>query len=256
MNGAFYIGATGLGAQQRALEAVANNIGNINTTAFKRSAISFSELMMPVPTEEGAPVAAQNRTMGLGGVAFGATSRVWTQGDLRQTGNKFDIAIDGPGFIELMGAAGRTLLWRGGTLKVNSDGYLATSDGTPLKAMISVPTDATALSIGRDGMVSATVDGEDSKPLGQIDLTMVKDPGDLVGVENGVYEAADGTAPYTVAAGSEGGGIFAQGAVEGANVQLSDEMVTLLLLQRAFSANAQVVQAGDQLMSIVNSLRR
>lgn len=255
MNGAFYIGATGLSAQQRALEAIANNIGNINTTAFKRSAVSFSELMAAAPAEDDTD-AARVRAMALGGVTSAATARVWTQGDLRQTGSKFDIAIDGPGFVELMGSAGHTLLWRGGTLKVNSDGYLATSDGTPLKAMISVPADATALSIGRDGMVSATVDGEDSKSLGQIDLTMVKDPGELIGIENGVYEVADGGGAYTVTAGTEGGGVFAQGALEGANVQLSDEMVTLLLLQRAFSANAQVVQAGDQLMSIVNGLRR
>jgi flagellar basal-body rod protein FlgG len=257
MNGAFYIGATGLGAQQRALDVVANNIANINTLGFKRSAIRFSELVAPTRDNMDAPVVLPERTETLSGVGVNATPHIWTQGDLRQTGQQLDVAIEGEGFLETLGSSGRLLLWRGGTLKVNEDGYLAAADGTMLRAMISVPQGAGALAIGRDGVVTARVEGEASDvEIGQLELVMVKDKDSLADVGGGYYEALDGRAIYAVRPGEEGGGALVQGAIETANVQLSDEMVTLLLLQRAYAANAQVVQAGDQLMSITNSLRR
>lgn len=257
MNGAFYIGATGLDAQQRALDVVAHNIANINTAAYKRSGIRFSELTATFRDGNDMPLAPVQRSDLLGGVALTATPRIWTQGDLRQTDGQLDIALDGPGFIELMGANGRTLLWRGGTLKINEDGFLATSDGALLKTMISVPQDATDLVIARDGTVTAVVDGEEgSQQVGRLDVVLVKDPDRLAEAGQGYYEAADAADVLTVEAGEDGAGVFVQGALEQANVQLSDEMVTLLLLQRAYAASAQVVQAGDQLMSIANNLRR
>jgi len=257
MNGAFYIGAIGLDAQQRALEVVANNIANINTTGFKRSGVSFSELIAPTQNDADLPVALANRASMMSGVAITSTPHVWTQGDLKQTGRQLDLAIDGQGFIELLGSTGQPLLWRGGSLKVNEDGYLSAADGTAMRAMISVPQGVTALAISRDGTVSAQISGaSESQKLGQLDLVMVKDPDSLVDAGSGYYEPSDPAGVYTVQPGEDGGGTFAQGALESANVQLTDEMTTLLLTQRAFAANAQVVQAGDQLMSIVNSLRR
>jgi len=130
-------------------------------------------------------------------------------------------------------------------------GYLATSDGLPLRAMISVPLEATGLAIDRDGVVSATVDGEGAQQLGQIDLVTIKDFDSLSAIGGGFYEAAE-----DIVINGDNPGAFVQGSLESSNVRLSDEMVSLLLLQRAFAANAQVVQAGDQLMSIVNTLRR
>jgi flagellar basal-body rod protein FlgG len=257
MNGAFYIGATGLEAQQRALDVVANNIANVNTAAFKRSGIRFSELLMTQRTGDDLPVVPLDSNALMGGVALAATPRVWTQGDLRQTNSPLDLAIDGAGFLEVMGPAGRTLLWRGGTLKVNEEGYLATPDGTPLKSMISVPQGTTTLTIGPDGTVTAAgADQSDTQQIGRLDLVMVKDLDGLAQAGEGYYEAPDPSSVQSVEAGQDGSGVFRQGAIEQANVQLSDEMVMLLLLQRAYAASAQVVQAGDQLMSITNSLRR
>jgi len=257
MNGAFYIGAIGLDAQQRALEVIANNIANMNTPAFKRSAVRFSTLVAPAQNDPDVSLAASDPIANLAGVAVGATPHVWTQGDLAQTGQPLDLAINGQGFIELLGPSGQTLLWRGGTLKVNPDGYLAASDGTALRAMISVPQDATSLSIGTDGKVSAQIAGQNgAQQIGQLDLVMVKDPDSLVDAGNGYYEASDPSMTYSVQPGDEGSGTLVQGALESSNVQLADEMTNLLLTQRAFAANAQVVQAGDQLMSIVNQLRR
>jgi flagellar basal-body rod protein FlgG len=254
MNGAFYIGATGLHAQQIALDTVANNISNMNTPAFKRSEVHFSELLAASPdlASGAGPIGS------MAGVAVDPSSRIFTQGELHQTGQPFDIAIDGEGFIELMGPAGRTELWRGGTLKVNEDGSLATAGGVPLKSMISVPDGATSLSIAPDGVVRVVSPGDgQSREIGRINILRVKDLSQVQSLGNGLYALAQDTAePTSNVPGEEGCGTLVQGAVETSNVQLSDEMVTLLLMQRAYAASAQLVQAGDQLMSIANNLRR
>src|ERR1700749_199064 len=257
MNGAFYIGALGLDGQQRALDVVANNIANINTTGFKRQTIRFSELVAPVRGDAGSPVAPGDQASNVSGVTIDGTPHVWSQGDLNVTGQPYDLAISGNGFLELMGSSGHPILWRGGTLKVNEDGYLAAADGTVLRAMISVPQSATNLTISGSGAVYAQVDGATQpRQLGQIELARVKDPDTLVDDGAGHYEASDPSSISNVRGGEDGGGTFVQGALESGNVQLTTEMVTLMLLQRAYAADAQVVQAGDQLMSIANDLRR
>jgi flagellar basal-body rod protein FlgG len=255
MNGAFYIGAIGLDAQQRALEVFANNVANVNSSAFKRSAVHFSELVSPVRNMEDQTI-GQAGPSGLQGVTVAGTPIIWSQGALQQTGHAWDIAINGDGFFELAGPSGRTLLWRGGTLKVNSEGYLASSDGVPLKSMISVPQGTTTIAIGNDGVVSANPGSGNVEQIGQIDLVTVKSPDGLVNTGDGYFEANAESQLMTVKPGEEGSGLLMQGALESSNVQLADEMTSILLAQRAFGANAQIVQAGDQLMSIVNQLRR
>jgi flagellar basal-body rod protein FlgG len=253
MNGAFYIGATGLDAQQRALDIVAHNIANLNTTGFKRSVVRFSELAAPQRTQEDDPVAQTTRP---GGVAMTGSQRVWVTGDLRRTGGELDLAIDGRGFVELLGPAGRTLLWRGGSLKTNDDGALATADGVPLKASMVVPREATALTIARDGTITAVTGANgEREEIGRLDLVVVADPDTLVESGQGYYQAPENARLYSTIPGEDGAGVLVQGSIEQANVALSDEMVTLLLLQRSYAASAQVVQAGDQLMSIANNLR-
>lgn len=257
MNGAFYIGAVGLEAQQRALEVVADNIANINTVGFKRTTVRFSELVAATRDAADLPVATSDKADQMAGVTVDATPRVWSDGELKPTGNPLDLAIKGPGFLELLGPSGHSLLWRGGTLKVNADGFLAAADGTPLRAMISVPRDASALSIAADGKISAIVGGKtDAEELGQLDLVMVHSPDKLTDAGSGYYEATDPADVFALEPGNETSSTFVQGVQEASNVELTEEMTSLLVLQRAFAANAQVVQAGDQLMSIVNGLRR
>ena len=256
MNGAFYIGAIGLDAQQRALEVAANNVANINTAAFKRSTAQFSEMVAPLRDKDDLALSQIDNTR-LQGVMLNAAPVVWSQGALQQTGQSLDLAINGDGFLELAGPAGRSLLWRGGTLKVNSDGYLAATDGTPLRAMISVPQGASTITVGSDGAVSALVGGDSAaQQIGQIDLVTVGSPDSLVNTGNGYFETDGETRLATVKPGEENSGVLVQGSLESSNVQLTDEMTAILLTQRAFGANAQVVQAGDQLMSLVNQLRR
>lgn len=256
MNGAFYIGATGLQSQQRALDVVANNIANINTPGFKRSEVRFAELVS-APSNDDRGLAPSDSMNGMGGVAAMTSPRVFAQGEIKQTGKPLDIAINGEGFIELSGTNGTNLLWRGGGLIVSPDGYLAAANGMALKSTISVPLEATSLTISREGLVSAVVAGESGiKELGQLDIVRSKDLAGMVGMGDGLYQAGDPADLVTSLPGEEGAGVFQQGALESSNVQLSDEMVTLLLMQRAYAANAQVLQAGDQLMSIANGLRR
>ncbi len=257
MNGAFYIGATGLQAQERALDVVANNIANLNTNGFKRSQARFSELVGASATTSRENVQdGHGAETPLWGVDVDTSPLDMTQGTLTQTGHPLDVAINGPGFIELMGAAGQVQLWRGGTLQVNPDGYLAAADGTPLKAMISVPEGATNLTISGSGAVSATVDGSATKTIGQIDVVQEKNPAGMSLTSPGRYEPENLNDVTSSAAGDAGAGVLVQGSLETSNVDLSTEMITMLLMQRAYASNAQIVQAGDQLMSIANELRR
>lgn len=263
MSDAFYVGAVGLSAQQQALDGIANNIANVNTPAFKRSQLRFSDMVATrAETETDAAAAAAaaqfQASNGATGVALDSQFMLNEQGELNHTGQAMDLAIDGQGFIELMGPGGQSLLWRGGALKVNEDGLLATSHGLALRAGITVPSDATAIEIGSDGIVRATVpDSTDPVELGQIQLVKLDDPGSVDRLDGGLYRVREGSAPLADAApGEDGTGLLVQGAIEQSNVALTDEMVRLMLVQRAYAANAQIVQAADQLMAIANGLRR
>jgi flagellar basal-body rod protein FlgG len=256
MNGAFYIAATGLEAQQRALDVVANNIANINTPGFKRSEVRFSELVAASGAGDSTSASSVEGAL-MNGVSATNSPRVFDQGALQQTGNPLDLAISGAGFVELLGPAGQTMLWRGGTLSVNRDGLLAGANGLVLKDSITVPDGATGLNIAQDGTVSAMLAGEtQATEIGHIGLVKVRDTTALTAADGGLYrtDAADDVA--SVDPGNEGAGTFVQGSLEGSNVELSQEMVALLVMQRAYAANAQIVQAGDQLMAIANGLKR
>jgi flagellar basal-body rod protein FlgG len=246
MNGSFYIGAVGLESQQRALDVVANNIANLNTPAFKRGEANFAELVG----------AGDGSGATLNGVAFDPSQRVYDQGELKQTGRPLDVAIDGDGFIELIGADGATRLWRGGTLAVNADRVLAGAGGLPLKGMITVPDDAGPISIDRAGMVTAQAADGTAQELGRIEIVRPRDLAAITGAGDGLYRVETEADLSVEDPGEAASAAMVQGALEGSNVQLADQMVSLMMMQRAFAANAQVLQAGDQLMQISNNLRR
>jgi len=256
MNGAFHVAAVGLDAQQRALDTIANNISNINTATFKRSDVRFSEVMA---TRADPAVARADGGQGLvsaAGVRSDAVSMVNEAGRIETTGRPYDLAIDGAGMIEVMGPGGQTLLWRGGTLKVGEDGLLSTATGYALKAAINVPTDASGIEIGADGVVKAKVGDGQPVEIGQIMLVEVDDPAVLARLDGGLYAVPEGAQLSDAQPGEDGAGLLVQGGVERSNVELTTEMVQLMLVQRAYAANAQIVQAADQLMGIANGLRR
>lgn len=248
MSDAFYIGSIGLTSQQTALDVMANNIANINTQGFKRSDVRFADMLMSgMSALGGAP----------SGAGLRADSKVMMdeQGDLKQTGRTFDIAIEGGGFIELMGPNGQSYLWRGGQLQIDERGMLSADNGMALFNRISVPLDATGLRIQNDGMVMAATD-EGEIDIGQITLSVIESDIGLERLDGGLYKPGDETRVRDAIPGEDGAGLLVQGALEQSNVNLNIEMVQMLLTQRAYSANAQIVQAADQLMAIANNLRQ
>jgi flagellar basal-body rod protein FlgG len=256
MSGAFQIGAIGLDAQQKALDTIANNISNINTTAFKRTEVRFSEVLATQPAEGVARNDPGASEIAGSGVRSDALYLLNEQGRIDSTGSPTDLAINGAGFIELIGPGGQTLLWRGGALKVGSEGQLMTAAGLELKAGISIPTDAKAIEIGSDGVVRAKTDTDEMVEIGQIMLVKVDDPAAIERMDGGLYRVVDDSRLAEAKPGEDGAGMLIQGSLERSTVELNEEMVKLLIVQRAYAANAQVVQAADQLMGLANGLRR
>lgn len=256
MSGAMEIAAVGLRAQQRALESISGNISNINTPAYKRSNLRFAELIAVPPVENNAK-AGPSLFSPIAGVGQWSQPMINQQGQIESTGNSLDIALDGNGFIELMGPAGRTLLWRGGTLRVLDDGLLASSSGLALKAGITIPRDAAGIRIDREGKVFAVLgDDQGETEVGRINLVKLDDGVAIERMDGGIYALSDGSDLLEAPAGEEGLGYFVQGSLERSNVDLNEEMVGMLVTQRAYAANAQVIRAADELLSLANGLRR
>lgn len=256
MSGALEIAMVGMRAQQRALEAVAGNVSNINTPAFKRIDLQFSELIGaqagPPPDEARVAIPAS-----VAGVIPAAMPQFDIQGAIERTGNPLDLAIEGLGFVELLGPGGQTLLWRGGTLRVMEDGALATNSGSILKAGITLPDDMTAVRIDRDGKVFVTQAGIDGESLlGEIPLVKIVDPLAVERLDGGVFQVLDEGSLFAGAPGERGLGSFVQGSRERSNVDLNSEMIALLVAQRAYTANAQIVRAADEFYGIANGLRK
>lgn len=257
MSDAYQIGAIGLRTQQLALDAIANNISNINTAGFKRSEIRFADVVASRPDATLLPADLQSAAPTLAGVALDLQFMLNDPGELQRTGAAMDVAIDGAGFIELMGPDGQSVLWRGGRLQIGDDGALTGAGGFALKANITVPDDVTALTIAADGTVRAQgADGTAPVELGQIRLVRLNDAADVTRMDGGLYRVADATRLEELVPGEDGAGQVIQGAIERSNVQLTEEMVRMMLVQRAYAANAQILQAADQMMGIANTLRR
>jgi len=255
-----YIGATGMRAQQTQIDTIANNVANVNTVGFRRSSVSFAEVtaaqntLTPNPLAEAVAAALPPRGAGTyARVALSAAS-----GELKATGEPLDLAIDGAGFLEVLRADGSPAYTRAGTLRINDDGALALADGSPLASRIDLPPDATEIEIAADGRVLAHVDGvAEPVEVGSLELVAFANPGGLESVGNNLYTATgDSGEARSGAPGENGLGSFRQGYVESSNVQLIDELVTLMLAQRAFEMNGKLVQAADQMLAIANSLYR
>lgn len=262
---ALSIGATGMQAQQLSVETIANNLANVNTVGFKKGRIDFADLMVresanaPSPSVEDLRVGVLAGTARLGaGVAVSSLAKVFDMGDLKKTDSQFDLAIQGEGFLEVTLPDGSAAFTRAGTLKVNKDGMLATFAGHALKPAIAVPDKAEALIIGRDGRVQVRLQNQpDLVELGQLELVRFNGAGMLTALGDNLYRASDASGdPISLRPGEEGTGTLAQGYLEASNVKMVDEMVNLMLAQRAYEASVKVVQAADEMLGLVNNLRK
>jgi flagellar basal-body rod protein FlgG len=254
---ALYIGATGMVAHQTQVDTIANNLANLNTVGFRRGVVSFADVSAQLAATALDPnEPASSVTTGAGSIAQVSLSLL--PGTLQQTGQPLDIAIDGPGFIEVLRSDGTPAYARAGSLQVNSDGLLAIADGSPLAAQIQIPPDAQSIAVGADGQVTALL-GNATSPtvLGRLGLVNFANPAALNIAGNNQYTApAAAGVPQAGHAGSAGFGQLRQGFLESSDVQLNQEMVSLLLAQRGFELNSKMVQTADQLWSITNGLVR
>lgn len=260
---ALYIGATGMQAQQMNVDTIAGNLVNANTSAYKRARVGFSELValetarMRQDGMESGPAAAGVFRAGAG-VAIAGVSRLFDMGELKKTESALDVAIKGEGFLEVMMPDGSRAYTRGGTLRINRDGLLATTAGHPLKPGIAVSESAQDMSISEDGRVRIKMPGQAAPvELGQLELARFASPGGLQALDDNLYRATEASGDAIVArAGEERAGMLAQGFVEASNVRMVEEMISLMVAQRAYEASVKVVQASDEMLGMINGLRK
>ncbi len=250
---AFSTAATGMNAQQMMVDVTANNLANINTTGFKRSQIDFQDLLYVKMREPGAEVASGITSpsgMEIGsGVRAAATVKVFTNGELLNTGRNLDMAILGDGFLQVALPNGNTRYTRDGSLQQNADGQLVTALGYSIEPAITIPTDAIAVDIGKDGSVNVTTGSETQSVVGTIQLARFPNAAGLSNEgDNLLAETeASGTAT-TGTAGENGFGSIQAGFLEKSNVQMVTELVNLITAQRAYEVNSRVIKAGDDML--------
>lgn len=262
MFNSLYIGATGMQAQQLNVDTIANNLANVNTPGFKKGRVSFTDLVIKGKATSSAYPATPNASGAFNPVGVGvgvlSTAKLFEPGELKKTDSQFDVAVQGDGFLELSMPDGVSAFTRGGTLKVNEDRQLATLEGTPLKPGISIPADAQSISISSTGRVQVTVQGQ-SAPIdvGQLEMVRFANARGLSAQGGSIYKATDSSGePISGRAGEDGMGTLAQGFIEGSNVKMIEEVVNLMVAQRAYEANVKVVQAADEILGMINGLRR
>jgi len=259
---ALWTAASGMQAQQLTLDVVANNLANVQTAGFKRSRVDFQDLVYETLQAPGAS-SAQGQEIPSGfqvghGSRAVATQRLFIKGDLQQTGNSLDLAIEGDGFFQVALPSGDTGYTRAGTFKKNSQGQLVTSDGFSLQPQITIPQNATNVVIGVDGIVSVTVAGQaQPQQVGTIELVRFINPAGQQSQGRNIFlpTQASGDA-ITGTPGRDGLGTLIQGFVEGSNVNVVEEMVGLITSQRAYEINSRAIRTADEMMQTANNLIR
>ena len=258
---ALYTAASGMTAQQLNLDNIANNLSNSSTTGYQQRILAFSDLLYQNTVMPGS--AATQQTTNAAGLQIGlgvrptTTEINQTQGDLQTTGNPLDLAISGGGFFQILLPNGQTGYTRAGSFHPDAQGNVVTADGNPLQPAITVPPDATNITVGSDGTVSATVPGQtQAQTVGSIQLALFVNPGGLNSVGNNIYLAttASGNPIIGTPGGSEGLGQIQQGMLEQSNVSVVDEFVQMIVAQRSYESNSRVVKAADEMLQQLNQL--
>ena len=257
-NAALHVARTGLDAQNTKMRVIANNLANVNTTGFKRDRADFETLAYQQMIAAGANSDSENKFatgLNLGsGVSLQGTSKINTQGTLTQTGNALDMAIEGSGFFQVQRPDGSIAYTRAGNFSVTAEGTVVTSDGLPLIPQVTVPEGATSVTVGNDGTVSATLQGEATPTqLGQIELATFMNAAGLSAIGGNllVESAASGT-PQVGVAGLEGRGSIRSGSLETSNVNVVEELVDMIETQRAYEVNSKMISATDEMLKYVN----
>jgi flagellar basal-body rod protein FlgG len=257
---ALYTGASGMSAQQMNLDTIANNLANSSTTGFRQLRLQFQDMVYQNMVTPGAAKSQSTVSAGLQiglGTKSAATEVINTQGSLNETDSQYDLAIEGNGFFQIQMPDGTTAYTRAGQFHLDSEGTIVTSDGDPLIPTITVPTNATAVTITKYGVVNATISGQTStSQLGQIQLATFPNPGGMESLGSNLLQQTTSSGDPVVGdpGGSEGLGTLEQGYLENSNVDIVTEFVQMVLAQRAYESNSKVVKAADDMYSQANSM--
>jgi flagellar basal-body rod protein FlgG len=260
---ALYTASTGLSAQQLNIDVIANNLANINTTGFKKGRADFQDLFYqtlrtPGTATSGSTEVPTGIQIGLGSKVV-AVEKLFLQGDFAQTLNELDIVIQGKGFFQITKPDGETAYSRAGAFKLDSDGRIVTSDGYVLEPEISIPDDTVNISIGLDGTVSVIQGGDTSAvtEVGNIETARFPNEGGLLNMGQNLYMPSEASGDATTGTpGEDGYGTIGQGFLEMSNVNVAEEMVNMIVSQRAYEMNSKVIQTSDDMLRTAANLKR
>jgi flagellar basal-body rod protein FlgG len=262
MSRALYTAATGMIAQQMNVDNIANNLANVNTTGYKKSKLEFQDLLYQqlrlagATQAEGAQVPVELQ------IGYGtrpvATQRIFSQGTVVPTGNPLDVSIDGDGFLQVILPDGTTAYTRDGALKVSAEGVIVTSDGYPVAPELTIPQDASDINISSNGEVSIKLPGvPEFQDVGQLELARFINPAGLRSIgRNLLLESQASGTPVVGAPSEDGLGKLSQRFLELSNVEVVDEMVSMIVAQRAYEINAKAIQTSEEMLANANNLKR
>jgi flagellar basal-body rod protein FlgG len=259
---ALYTAASGMSAQQANLDTVANNLANSATAGFRRRRLQFEDMIYQNMITPGSPQSQQTTSAGLQiglGTRSAATEMIMTQGDFNQTGNNLDVAIQGAGFFQVSKPDGTIAFTRSGNFHRNNQGTMVTAEGDTVLPAITIPSNATNITISSYGVVSATIPGQSTPAqLGTIQLATFANPGGLNSIGGNLFEqtASSGNPITDNPGGNTGMGTLQQGYLENSNVDVVEEFVQMILAQRAYESNSKVVHVADDMYSQINNMIR
>jgi len=255
-----WIARTGLDAQQTKLDVIANNLANVSTNGFKRGRAVFEDLLYQTLRQPGAQSSQQTQIPSGLQLGTGArpvtTARIHTQGNLEQTGNALDIGINGPGFFQITLPDGTIAYTRDGSFQKDSQGQIVTSNGYPLQPAVTIPADAISLTIAKDGTVSVVQAGSSAATqIGTIQVATFINPGGLQSTGENLYvETAASGSPTANTPGLNGAGVLNQFYVETSNVNVAEELVSMIQTQRAYELNSKVISTSDAMLGRLTQL--
>ncbi len=251
---------TGLDAQQTSLDVISHNLANVSTNGYKRQRAVFEDLLYQTVRQPGAQTTQQTQ-VGSGlqigtGVRPIATDRLYTQGNLQQTGGSLDVAVQGNGFFQITMPDGTTAYTRDGAFQLDNQGNVVTASGYPLADAINIPADTLTITVGKDGTVSVLQAGQTTPvQVGNIQLATFVNTGGLQSAgENLFYETASSGVATPTQPGTNGAGVINQGYVETSNVNVAEELVNMIVTQRAYEMNSRAIQTSDQMLGRLTQL--
>lgn len=256
---ALMISATGMSAQQLAMDNISNNLANVNTTGFKASQAKFADIFYQAINEPQPLVTTESTSPAVGiGVQNTAIERSFIQGAIETTGNPLDMAVQGEGFFQVLRPDGSVAYTRDGSFKVSGEGLLCTNQGYPIIPEVQIPDDAVEVVLSADGTVSVKgVNDTTPNPVAQLELARFVNPGSLESLGQNLFGETSASGQAIVnTPGQEGLGTVVQSSLERSNVSLVQEMVNMIMTQRAYEVNTKSIQTADDMMKMANNLRR